>query len=93
MKKVIALLLIAALPVCLFAQVYRVGVDVPTTEVAIDVATDGDTLILPVEYSHMEVNLQGKDLVVGFDALEPPDEPPDSTIYGPNDPLPPTPLE
>ncbi len=90
MKKMTAglLVMLLALPVILSADVIRVNQDVATVEEAVFVAEDGDTVLVPLDTNPYAVDPQGKDLTVGTSALEPPDEEPDSTIYGTNSPMP-----
>ena len=80
-------------PLILFANVYRVGVDFQTVEEAIAYAVDGDSILIPESMSGQSYDLLGKDLKLGIFALEPEDEKPDSTIYGPNNPYPASPVE
>ena len=95
MKKswLIVALLLVALPLAGSAEIIRVTVDVPSVEAGVALADDGDTLLIPVGMSYMYVDAGDKDIVVGVDALEPEGAIPDSTVYGPNNPFPDSPLE
>ncbi|MBZ0263800.1 hypothetical protein K8I28_03955 [bacterium] len=80
-------------PLILFASVWEVGVDTQSVNEAIFYAQDGDTILIPESMSSQSYDLQGKDLTLGITALEPEDAEPDSTIYGPNNPFPASPVE
>ena len=87
------LALMLAIPMVVPAEVIYVGQDAPTVDVAVTMAQDGDTLLLPQDASCQFVDLQGKNIEVGYDDTEPPGAVPDPKIYGPNNPFPPSPLE
>ncbi len=92
-KHLIVIAILIAIPTLLFGEIIQIGVDAPTLEDAVLMAEDGDTLILQPNQSFEIVNLDGKDLVVGVDALEPEGAVPDESIYGPNNPMPISPVE
>ena len=95
MKKswLIVALLLVVMPLVGTAEVIRVSLDVPTVEAGVALADDGDTLLIPVGMSYSYVDAGDKDITVGVDALEPEGAIPDSTVYGPNNPFPDTPVE
>jgi|GEM_PF-1561217 len=85
--------ILMVIPLVVPAEVIHVGIDVPTVEIAVELAKDGDTLLLPQTASTQYVDLDGKNIEVGYDDIEPPGAPIDSTIYGTNNPFPASPLE
>ena len=92
--KWMAVLMLLVLPLAISAKVFHVPQQFPTVHEAVMVAVDGDTLVVPEEiYNSSSFTLEGKELVVIVDAIEPSDAPFDSTIYGPREPFPATPLE
>ena len=94
-RKLIGIVLMLALPLAISANMIWVPDQAPTLEVAVDLAMVGDTVVVPIDvyYSYTTIDDQGKNLFWMVYAIEPSDAPFDSTIYGPREPFPATPLE
>ncbi len=93
LKKLMAGILLVTIPICLSANIIDISAEGFTVEEAIFLAADNDTIIVSDPAEAEVVASSNKDLTAALDEIEPPDAEPDSTIYGPNNPFPPSPVE
>jgi len=93
LRKLFAIALAATFPFYLYAMIYHVPEEFPIVPEAVMVAVDGDTIMVPEGSSYGESDKMGKEITFVINNIEPKDAEPDSTIYGPQEPFPPTPVE
>jgi hypothetical protein len=91
--KLIALLIIVAIPATIAAQVLYVPQDVPTLEEAAALVDSDDTLVVSEDLYFDAMAVFDEDVEIIVDDLEPPDATHDSAAYGPRFHMPASPVE